>query len=136
MPFISHIRARKGIGLTAPAVDSTICCLFKLKAKRFSPYKTKDRLFRVSGFLVLFLSLFLTGLESVESGNLDGDDWLNLFGIPREPISSAIVRKTPSSIRILSAFSKIDSSQYHSSWGDIYTQLLTSHPLLSVPLRC
>jgi hypothetical protein len=98
--------------------------------------KTIDSLFRALVILVLFPFLFVAGPGIIGSEDLDPDDGLGLFDIPKILTVSVTPGRFNQSISSLSDFCPASlSSQGHQSWS---TSLLLFIADLTSPvtLRC
>ena len=98
--------------------------------------KRENRLFGVLVFFVLFPFSLVAGPGYIEYEDLDSDDGLDLFGVPRDSIGSTTAGKDRELVSCLTNFcSKTDSIQHH-PLRNKHSQLFIQDLILSVALRC
>ncbi len=85
---------------------------------------------------ILYSPLILTAPEYVECETLYPDEFLDLFGIPENSITSAAIYKLYPSVSSLPELQpRTHTIQHHLSW-DPYPSLIPSELFWSPPLRC
>jgi len=85
-------------------------------------------------FLVLFSSLSLSTPACMECQDVYPDEWLDLFGIPRNPVSFTIIFASQQAAD--ADFASNTHALQHYRSGRSYSKYVNSELVLLVSLRC
>ncbi len=98
--------------------------------------KRKSKLIRVLVFFVLFPFAFIAGPGYVDCQDLNPDDGVDLFGVPRDSTGSTTAGKDQVLVSCLSNLCSMTDSIQHHPLRNEHSQLFIQDLILSVALRC